>query len=980
MTKLAFFASALKHPFTLHEDFISSYKGKQPEWGPLGYVAYKRTYSRPLAEGGTEEFWQTLRRVVEGTYRVQQTHCQLMRLPFSLTKAQRSAQKMFKLMWAFKFLPPGRGLWMMGSEVLERLGSAALMNCSMVSTTDIDKDFSEPFTFLMEMSMLGVGVGFDCSGRGKVFVTEPNRTTEVFQISDDREGWVESARHILNAYVGIGSIPVFDYSLIRKAGAPIHGFGGTAAGPGPLKHLLEVELPAVLEGNIGSPIRSSTIVDIANVIGKCVVAGNVRRSSEIALSTADDAEFLSLKDATQHQAAMNNHRWASNNSVMVEVGQNYTALAKQTITNGEPGYLWLDNARQYGRMVDLPTGTDNRVVGVNPCQPGFAPILTPEGLRTFDDVAVGSVIWSGSRWTEITNKQHTGIKPVYRYQTTAGYFLGTEEHRVFQNGERVEVRYADRIDQVTGPATEPPVVAKQDVIDGWVFGDGSVHKASNNLIYLCVGQKDRCVFGHLSEFIGKHRPGIKDYAYEVATTLAADEIPVTYKREIPDRYKSATTAKVCGFLKGLYAANGSVAGGRVSLKAASFAVIRDVQLLLSTLGIRSYYTTNKPTSVKFKNGTFVCKESYDLNITVDRKLFRALIGFIHPEKQNSLDQACRVGEATKPPKQSYDVIESTYIGDFDVYDITVEAEEHSYWSGGLLVSNCGEIALESHECCCLVETFPSRHSSYEDYQLTLKYAYLYAKTVTLIPTHNERTNAVQLRNRRIGLSQSGITKSLRKHGRREHLRWCDLGYNYLRGLDKIYSEWLCVPRSRKMTTVKPSGTVSLLPGEPPGIHYPMAEYYIRRIRIGADSPIIPKLMAAGYYTEPCASTPNTTIVEFLIREDNFIKGESDVSVWEQVENACNMQRWWSDNSVSVSIKFHPHEAADIVSILELYEDRLKSISFLPHSDHGYKQAPYETITKEMYEARVANLLPYSLDDSKNEVQDRFCDGDRCVIG
>lgn len=167
-----------------------------------------------------------------------------------------------------------------------------------------------------------------------------------------------------------------------------------------------------------------------------------------------------------------------------------------------------------------------------------------------------------------------------------------------------------------------------------------------------------------------------------------------------------------------------------------------------------------------------------------------------------------------------------------------------------------------------METFPSRHATLEEYKRTLKFAYLYAKTVTLIPTHNERTtNAIMLRNRRIGLSQSGIVESFQRHGRREHFRWCDLGYEYIGKLDKIYSSWLCIPESVKKTSVKPSGTVSLLPGVAPGIHYAHSEYYFRTIRVDKTSPLIEPIKKAGYRVEESVYGDNTLIVYFPVHEE-----------------------------------------------------------------------------------------------------------------
>ena len=292
---------------------------------------------------------------------------------------------------------------------------------------------------------------------------------------------------------------------------------------------------------------------------------------------------------------------------------------------------------------------------------------------------------------------------------------------------------------------------------------------------------------------------------------------------------------------------------------------------------------------------------------------------------------------------------------------------------------CSEQSLEDKELCCLVETFPAHHENIEDYKRTLKFAYLYAKSVTLIPTHDQRTNAVMMRNRRIGCSQSGIVQAINKLGRREYLRWCDEGYNYIQALDCTYSEWLCVPASKKTTSVKPSGTVSLLCGATPGIHYPHSEYYIRNIRLMKTSPLVAACKKAGYPMEACAYQPGSFVVSFPVHEKHFSKSKSDVTMWEQFANAAALQKWWADNQVSVTVTFNKDEADDIASCLSVYEDQLKSVSLLPVSEHGYVQDPYIEISKEKYDSLMGQITPLDLRNAEHEVTEKFCDGDTCVV-
>lgn len=654
-------ASGTIRSFSLSESFINEYKDKQPEWGynGLGYVVYKRTYARTKPDGQLEEFWETCRRVVEGTYHYQKKHCKTLRLPWDDRKAQRSAQEMFRRMWAFKWLPPGRGLWMMGAPNVDKIGGAALNNCGYVSTVGVAVDFADPFCWLMDMLMLGVGIGFDTKGAGLVKIQQPSVVEGSFVVDDSREGWVALLRVVLNSYVGRGSIPAsIDYTKVRPAGSVINGFGGVASGPAPLMELIEA-VRTILDSLIDQPITTSAIVDLCNLVGRCVVAGNVRRSAEIAFGNPDDPEFLDLKNPDINKDALMHHRWASNNSVFAEVEMDYSKVAAMTAKNGEPGYQWLDNARKFSRMQGTPDFSDMRVMGANPCV---------------------------------------------------------------------------------------------------------------------------------------------------------------------------------------------------------------------------------------------------------------------------------------------------------------------------------EQSLEDRELCCLVETFPGRHDTFEDYQKTLKYAYLYAKTVTLIPTHDARTNTVMMRNRRIGCSMSGIVQAMQKVGRRKFLgTFCDRGYAYLRELDQIYSDWLCVRTSIKVTSVKPSGTVSLLPGVTPGIHFPHAKHYLRRVRLQESSPLVKMLYIAGYPIEQDKYSPNTVVATFPVEEKDFDRSKYAVTMWEQLELAAQMQQYWADNQVSVTITFKAQESQDIKYALEMYETRLKGVSFLPLEDHGYEQAPYETCTEEQYRELVSGITPLSAEMLVHESDSKYCDGESCAI-
>ena len=129
--------------FLLDQHFLQSYTSRPTSFGynGLGEVVYQRTYSRPLEDGTPEQWYQTVSRVVQGTYRMQQRWIEERGLGWDEKRAQASAQRMYELIFDMKFLPPGRGLWAMGTAITEeRQLYAALNNCAFVSTGDSDND------------------------------------------------------------------------------------------------------------------------------------------------------------------------------------------------------------------------------------------------------------------------------------------------------------------------------------------------------------------------------------------------------------------------------------------------------------------------------------------------------------------------------------------------------------------------------------------------------------------------------------------------------------------------------------------------------------------------------------------------------------------------------------------------------------------------------------------------------------------------
>jgi ribonucleoside-triphosphate reductase (thioredoxin) len=667
--------------FRLLEEFVNKYKNIEPPFGfsdaggnSLGEITFIRTYSRVKEDGTKERWYEVCKRVIEGMYSVQKNHAKENRLPWNDNKAQKSAQEAFERMFNLKWTPPGRGMWAFGTPMtMEKRNSAALQNCAMVSTRDLDKnDPGELFGWVMDALMLGIGVGFDTVGAEKEFPIYSNTEIKsLYEIPDTREGWVESVRMLLNSYLRPNQpIQEFDYSLIRPLGAPIKGFGGVASGPQPLIDLHN-RIRKVIGERSGEKLDSRAIVDIVNLIGTCVVAGNVRRSATLALGAAGDNDFINLKNAevfperNSYDSKNPGWAWMSNNSISATVGTDYNEYVDLIVNNGEPGFIWLDVARNYGRLKDAPDGKDYRVMGFNPC------------------------------------------------------------------------------------AEQP---------------------------------------------------------------------------------------------------------------------------------------------------------------------------------------------------------------------------------------------LESYELCTLVEVHLNRHESKEDFLRTLKFAYLYGKTVTLIPTHWQQTNGIMQRNRRIGTSLTGIASFADQKGLPTVREWMDDGYQKIRHYDHKYSEWLCVRESIRVTTVKPSGSVSILSGATPGVHWaPGGDYFLRAIRFGETDPMLHLFKAAGYKIEKDLVSANTQVVYFPVHSGHP-RSEKDVTLFEKIALAATAQKYWSDNGVSVTLSFDKEtESKHVAPALHMYEGQLKAVSFLPMGNTVYPQQPYTQITKEEYESYIGKIKKidwsaiYDGKDNLDAESEKYCTTDSCEI-
>ena len=359
----------VKERFKLPQAVVDEIQSMTPDfgYGQFSEVVFYRTYSRVKPDGSMESWNDVVIRCVEGVFSIRKDWYLKTGInwdeDFWTTYARGFAISMFKMEW----LPPGRGLWCMGSDFVYERGSMALNNCGFIEVGD---NIGDCCNWIADALMCGVGVGFEPVRNDDFEVHYPIGEYN-WTIPDSREGWCESIERLIDSFCKTNQKkPVFDYSRVRLSGLPIKGFGGISSGPEPLIKLhkrIETFFEMYMDHDWYDTILLKS--DIINCIGACVVAGNVRRSAEICLGSINDQVFLDLKNYEKYPYRAE-WGWMSNNSAMLDTDSDFEKLSeisKRVIKNAEPGLLNRKNIK-HGRLGKYNDKVrEDKATGVNPC-------------------------------------------------------------------------------------------------------------------------------------------------------------------------------------------------------------------------------------------------------------------------------------------------------------------------------------------------------------------------------------------------------------------------------------------------------------------------------------------------------------------------------------------------------------------------------------------------------------------------------------
>lgn len=999
----------------LEEEFLAQYRAKGDNFpNLLARSTYISKYSRD-----NETWTDTVRRVVDGNAD----------LATGVTRKER--ELLFHIFWTMQALPPGRGLWVGG---VEGIPSDARFNC-WFSTIYNYSDWG----WVANQLMLGGGVGVGlhevpslptvnnaahamfevaCAvGHPDILEVRPDmyfnggalQHKPAYLVPDSREGWVSALNTVMKGAFE-GQHVFVDVSAIRSRGTPIKTFGGTACGPGPLVELLRA-VWAIIRGAAGRKLTSVEALDITNHIGKCIKAGNVRRSALIAIGSPGDQEF---RNAKKDYNAVLSHRHTSNNSIGFQQFAEFEkfdwmSLATDNIEFGEPGVANLALARM----------TDPGVKGVNPCLAGDTRIATQYGLVPIADMARKASplqVTTDTRvepdyvvHSEEVHHQNGGVafdlmpfgtevrsavpafmtspaERVFCITTTKGYSVKATEYHKFPTPEGfVELKnlgVGDRLLLQSGEGQWGKEGTEDlGTIIGCIEGDGNFNGDRGEVTLRFWGEQKYLAYKLLPACSAlantvrsvngrEYTTSVVDIeerdSCEITSGRIADalaEVGYRQKGSVPEVVWRGTRDCVRGYIRGLFATDGQINWSKnkqcfsIRLSQSNRALLCEVQVLLQNFGIvSSVHSLRAAGTRRMPDGNggmkdYWCEEAFELVVSsANAKTFAEKVGFMldtHAELYAAWERSWVRG----PYKEDFtDEIQSIgFVGVEPVY-CTTQASHHTFIAAGIVTGNCGEQFLEDREACNLAEVFPANFDGSLDEGTIFKLVARYCLRQRLTPLLDERSNAVGQRNMRIGVGLGGIcdfswTEDLLA-------KW----FRVVRTAADDYARELGVSRPITTTTVKPSGTISLLNGSSPGMHAPHAEYYIRRTRHAVNDPMTQALMEAGvpWEHDKYDSSGKTLCFDFPMKAKHTRVTTESQTLTEQFERQLAVQNSWADNAVSCTISFDKDKPEELAAHLERFVPKLKSTSCLP-SAHGYDQAPYESISQSRFEELAAHI-------------------------
>ena len=988
----------------------SSYLSKIPDnvvtpWGMLGYITYKRTYARRLYENDdndetTEEYRDTILRVLNG--------CQT-QLNVNFTNGE--LRKAYHYLMGLKCSVAGRFLWQLGTETVSKLGIMSLQNCAFVK---IDEPI-KPFLWIFDVLMLGTGVGFNIQQENikklppvlnaNITITRKDTKDADFIVSDCREGWVYLLEKVLEAYFYKGTSFTYSTVLIRSAGTKIKGFGGVASGPEDLVKGINL-IQNILNNRKGTKLNSVDCLDIVNIIASIVVAGNVRRCLPVGSKIHTKQGLINIEDIIIGDEVLTTNGYKKVKNVFK---QGVQEVSKITTENGE--FKCTKNHKMAVYNNDI---NNYDWVTTDKLKKGDYLITTKTPIDGNVNIKLPSF--------EYTNRKDRINVPDFNYDIA--WFFGFMCNNCLFNEEKRSIvincicydilKKINKIIELFGTSLRIitdidvnnnkyllKIISKNfyDYIDKHFYNQVPYfinETPYNNRIGFIVGVLESNLTQMTTDYIKIENITTDNYAKDLSNLLYSCGINnKLYQRAIliNDIYNIS-------ILKHYKLINKNYPTINIKDNKQEIKLINNTKIDLVEVYNVSYDNIYETFDIEvdelhefFCNGylthnsALICLGDYDDVDYLNAK--RWDLGNI-PNWRCMSNNSVVCNDISKLPEDFW----NGYNGNGEPYgliNIGLSRKIGRVKDGNKYpdpevegFNPCAEQSLANYETCCLSEIYLSNVDSYEQLKDIAIIVYKICKHSLLLKCHQVETEKIVHKNMRMGIGITGYLQSTE-----EQKSWLSDLYEYLRQYDVDYSAKIGVPTSIKLTTIKPSGTLSLLAGVTSGAHPAIYQYFIRRIRISSSNTALLELAKKHhYYIEyqknfDGTDDKNTMIIEFPCCYPEGTLLAKDMSAVDQLNTIKELQTNWSDNSVSVTVYYKLDELQEIKEWLKNnYNDNVKSCSFLLHNDHGFKQAPFEEITKEQYEDLIKKVIPITSGKintiSENELTSD-CVGGSCPI-
>ncbi len=849
-------------------------------------VVYSK-YARFLPEKNRRETWDEI------VTRNMEMHIR------KYPQLEEEIKSAYEFVYRKEVLPSMRSLQFGGRPI--EANPARIYNCSFLHVDDY-RAFSEAMFLLL----CGTGVGYSVQNHHIEKLPPIRRPLKKrrYLISDSIEGWADSVKALMKAYMCGTSLPIFDFSDIRQKGALLITSGGKAPGPEPLKECL-FHIQKILDRKSdGEVLTSLECHDIFCYIADAVLAGGIRRSAMIALFDMDDQDMLTSKFGDWY--IENPQRGRANNSVVLVRHKMKNRVDFDKIFNavkesgaGEPGIFW----------------TNSKDLGTNPSLRAGTRVLTHQGIYPIEKLAERSfMVRNLNGESSVARCFQSGRgKQLYKITLSGGHeYYCTPEHK-------------------------------------WpVLKDGKYSKTLTT--EMMVGDV-LPVNRSYSLFFDSHRGSYSD-GQSAAEYLDCDGIFIS-----SENYRK-------GFLSKLFSSRINV--GKEFFLPTNKTYANDISDLLGFYGVQN--------SISERDG------GYYLSISDEDSLvhFRNIVN-------DKTDDVPKNGTTTVVGIE----ITNNYE---DVWDITVYDDTHCFQLAHVITGNCGEISLHTNQFCNLCEVNASDIRDQEDYEARVKAAafigtlqtsytdFHYLRDVWKKTTEKEALLGIGMTGVASGVVQKLDMSAAARVAAIENERVAKL---------------INVNCAARITTLKPSGTSSLVVGSSSGVHAWHNDFYIRRMRLGKNESIYqylleshPELLEDEYFKPHLQAVVSIPI---KAPEGAILRTESPIDTLERVKDlhtnwiTPGHRKGQNTHNVSCTISVKEDEWGAVGEWMWKNREFYTGISVLPYDGGSYIQAPHEDCSEEEYLRLTAMLKDIDLSNIV-EVEDvtdlsgeLACAGGACSI-